>query len=299
MEMIETVKPIQHLVVIGVGLIGGSLALALKRAGVVARITGVGRSRDNLELAEARGIINDWTHDVATAVRDADLVVLAVPMAAYESLFAAMAESLPATAIVTDAGSTKQSAIAAARGSLPNPGRFVAGHPIAGTEQSGAGAAFAELFEHRLCILTPQDDTDAEAVQTVRAMWEAAGSRVLCMTAAEHDDFLAAVSHLPHLAAFALVNAVRKQGNDAHEPFEFAAGGFRDFTRIASSSPEMWRDIALCNRDALIRQLDAMQDELQTMKQALLRGDGEQLLADFTAAKTARDAWLKRQERDR
>jgi len=286
------VNPIKHLVVIGTGLIGGSLALALKKAGAVERITGVGRSRDNLELAQQRGIVDDWTHDIAAAVTDADMVVIAVPMAAYESVFAAMADTLPATTIVTDAGSTKQSAVAAAQKKLPAGCRFVAGHPIAGTEQSGAAAAFAALFENHLCILTPQNNTDPEALQTVRAMWETAGSRVLCMAPSEHDDFLAAVSHLPHLAAFALVNAVRKQGNDEHEPFEFAAGGFRDFTRIASSSPQMWRDIALCNRQAVMRQINALQDELTTMKLALQAGDGEQLLADFRSAKTARDAWL-------
>ncbi len=285
-------NPIKHLVVIGTGLIGGSLALALKKAGVVERVTGVGRSRENLELAKVRGVVDDWTHDIAAAVADADIVLLAVPMSAYESVFTAMVDTLPATAIVTDAGSTKQSAIAAARTCLPDPCRFIAGHPIAGTEQSGAGAAFAELFEHHLCILTPQDNTDPAALQRVQSMWEAAGSRVICMAPEEHDDFLAAVSHLPHLAAFALVNAVRKQGNDEHKPFEFAAGGFRDFTRIASSSPQMWRDIALCNRQAIMHQLDALQDELTAMKLALQADDGEQLLDDFKAAKTARDAWL-------
>jgi len=298
MEMIETVNPIKHLVVIGVGLIGGSLALALKKAGVVERVTGVGRSRENLELARQRGIVDDWSHDIAHAVSDADVVIVAVPMAAYESVFTAMAASLPASAIVTDAGSTKQSAIAAARSCLPDHCDFVAGHPIAGTEQSGAGAAFAELFDRRLCILTPQQDTDPDALSRVREIWKAAGSKVLCMDAAEHDDFLAAVSHLPHLAAFALVNAVRKQGNDEHEPFEFAAGGFRDFTRIASSSPEMWRDIALCNREAVMHQIDAMQDELKNMKLALQSGDGEQLLNDFRSAKTARDAWLAKHGED-
>jgi len=286
------VNPIKHLVVIGTGLIGGSLALALKKAGAVERITGVGRSRDNLELAQQRGIVDDWTHDIAAAVTDADMVVIAVPMAAYESVFTVMADTLPATAIVTDAGSTKQSAVAAAQKILPDMSRFVPAHPIAGTEQSGAGAAFAELFEHHLCILTPDENTDAQALQQVRAMWERVGSRVICMAPAEHDDFLAAVSHLPHLAAFALVNAVRKQGSDAHEPFEFAAGGFRDFTRIASSSPQMWRDIALCNRQALMHQIDALQDELSSMKLALQAGDGAQLLEDFRSAKTARDAWL-------
>jgi len=288
------VKPIKHLVVIGTGLIGGSLALALKQAGLVERVTGVGRSRDNLELAKKRGIVDDWTHDISAAVADADVVLIAVPMAAYESVLAAMAASLPATAIVTDAGSTKQSAVAAAQKLLPDISRFVPAHPIAGTEQSGAGAAFSELFEHHLCILTPDKNTGEPALQLVRAMWESVGSKVVCMTPAKHDDFLAAVSHLPHLAAFALVNAVRKQGNAQHEPFEFAAGGFRDFTRIASSSPEMWRDIVLCNREAVMHQLDALQDELETMKLALQHADGKQLLDDFRSAKQARDAWLNK-----
>jgi len=287
------VKTIQHMVVIGTGLIGGSLSLALKKNGVVERVTGVGRSRANLELAKALSIIDDWCHDIAEAVRGADMVVLAVPMSAYESVFKAMAGSLSATAIITDAGSTKQSAMIEARSFLPDSSQFVAAHPIAGTEQSGAGAAFAELFEQRLCILTPDEGTNPEALQRVEEMWQAAGSRVMRMAPAEHDDFLAAVSHLPHLTAFALVNAVRKQGSEEHEPFEFAAGGFRDFTRIASSSPEMWRDIALCNRDAVTRQLDALQDELTGLKDALESDDGEQLLEYFSSAKQARDAWLE------
>jgi len=285
---------IQHLVVIGTGLIGGSLSLALKKAGMVERVTGVGRNRANLELAHERSIVDDWTHDIAAAVVDADMVLVAVPMAAYEAVFAAMADALPATAIVSDAGSTKQSALLAARKCLPDAAvrRFVAAHPVAGTEQSGAGAAFAELFEQRLCIVTPDEDTDAQALQAVEAMWQCAGSRVMSMSPLEHDEFLAAVSHLPHLTAFALVNAVRKQASDGHDPFEFAAGGFRDFTRIASSSPQMWRDIAMCNREAVLHQVDALQDELNVLKQALLREDSEALLENFTSAKQARDAWL-------
>jgi len=298
MEMVKNVNPIEHLVVIGAGLIGGSVSLALKKAGKVGRVTGVGRSRDNLLLAKELGIVDDWTHDIAEAVVDANVVLLAVPMTAYESAFAAMKNTLPAGAIVTDVGSTKQSAIAAAHKLLPDCSRFVPAHPIAGTEQSGSGAAFAELFEHHLCILTPDKQTGSEAVQRVEEMWQATGSRVIRMEPEEHDDFLAAVSHLPHLTAFALVNAVRKQGTEQHQPFEFAAGGFRDFSRIASSSPQMWRDIALCNRKAVIHQLDALQDELNGLKLALQNGDGDQLLDNFTAAKQARDAWLAKHEED-
>jgi prephenate dehydrogenase len=286
------VNLIKHLVVVGVGLIGGSLSLALKRAGVVQRVTGVGRSRENLELARELGVIDDWTHDLAEAVRDADMVLLAVPMTAYDGLFKAMADVLPAHAIVTDAGSTKQSAIVAAQKYLANPARFVAAHPIAGTEHSGAGAAFAELFEDHLCILTPDDHTDAEALAAVKSMWEATGCNIREMDAAEHDDALAGVSHLPHLAAFALVNAVHRQAGA--DPFEFAAGGFRDFTRIASSSPAMWRDIALCNKQALIGKIDALQHELTVLREALQAGDGERLLHEFEAAKHARDTWVNK-----
>lgn len=291
-------ESIGHLVVIGVGLIGGSVARALKHAGFVGRVTGVGRSRENLDRARELGIIDHWTHDIAEAVHDADMVLVAVPMGAYDRVFAELAESLPEHATVTDAGSTKQHAIDVARRHLPTPSRFVPAHPIAGTEQSGAEASFAELFEDRFCILTPDGDVDEQAVATVEAMWKATGSHVIRMDAGSHDDLLASVSHLPHLTAFALVNAVRKQGDAGgdgeHDPFRFAAGGFRDFTRIASSSPEMWRDIALSNSAALVDKIDALQTELAEMKMALTSEDGEKLLQTFRAAKKARDAWLEK-----
>ena len=285
-------KPIQHLVVIGTGLIGGSLSLALKRAGMVNRVTGVGRNRGNLELAKSIGVVDDWTHDVGRAVDGADVVLLSVPMQAYDGVFAVMAEHLGEHTVVTDAGSTKQSAIAAARKYLHKPEQFIAAHPIAGTEQSGAAAAFAELYDGRLCIVTPEADSNQAALVTVKQMWEQAGARVEVMAAAEHDEFLASVSHLPHLAAFALVNAVSKQRADGHDPFRFAAGGFRDFTRIASSSPEMWRDIALCNREALLDQIERYQFELNSLREALLAGDGDRLKNEFAAARDARENWL-------
>jgi len=283
---------IKHLVVIGTGLIGGSLALALRRAGAVERVTGVGRSRENLETAQRLGIIDDWNHDAASAVADADMVLLAVPMGAYASVLEELADSLPVDAVITDAGSTKQSAMDAVAGSRVNACRFVPAHPIAGTEASGAAAAFAELFKDRLCVLTPDAHTDADALAKVEHMWKLAGARLKTMSAAEHDDVLASVSHLPHLAAFALVNAVRNSAGETHDPFEFAAGGFRDFTRIASSSPEMWRDIALNNRQAMLEKLRAFQAELSMLESAIEQRDGALLLAEFKAAKAARDAWL-------
>ena len=288
-------KQLEHLVVIGTGLIGGSVARALRRAEFVRRITGVGRCTANLEKARALGVIDAFATDVGTAVADADMVLVAVPMGAYDAIFSQLATHLPARALVTDAGSTKQHAMAAARRHLDGDTarRFVPAHPIAGTEQSGVQASVADLFDGRLCIITPDEATDADALERVQAMWEATGSRVITMPAGEHDDFLAAVSHLPHLAAYALVNAVRKLGDATHDPFQFAAGGFRDFTRIASSSPEMWRDIALCNCEALMHKIDALQAELAILRQALADGDADTLLDAFAAAKQARDTWLE------
>lgn len=283
---------IKHLVVIGVGLIGGSAARALRQAGCVERITGVGRGRENLDRARELGVIDHWTHDVDEAVRDADMVLVAVPMGAYEQTFADMAAALPADVVITDAGSTKQHAVDVARRHLKDLSRFVPAHPIAGTEQSGVEASFAELFEDRLCILTPLAESSDDALARARFLWNATGSRLVEMDAASHDDFLAAVSHLPHLAAFALVNAVRKLGDKDHDPFRFAAGGFRDFTRIASSSPVMWRDIALANRQSLMHKIDAFTAELNTLRTALDDENGEALLEVFAAAKQARDAWL-------
>ena len=282
---------INRLVIIGVGLIGGSLALALKAAGKVDTVVGTGRNEDNLRLAESLGIVDEWTTDAAKAVKDADVVLLAVPMGAYEAVLASIASHLKVGAIVTDAGSTKQFAVKAAQ-QLPHGVHFVAGHPLAGTEKSGAGAAFKSLYQNHLCILTPDAGTNVEALATVQDMWEVAGATVLEMGAKEHDELLASVSHLPHLAAFALVNAVNSQTTETFNPFAFAAGGFRDFTRIASSSPTMWRDIAFANQEALVKQIDCLQLELSHMKDALMNEDRALLMAKFSSAKEARDAWL-------
>ena len=284
--------PLGHLVIIGVGLIGGSAARALKKAGAVERVTGVGRSLANLEKAKQLGVVDAFATDIAKAVHDADTVLVSVPMGAYETVFSAMAESLPKKAVITDAGSTKQHAIDMAHKHLRNTGCFVPAHPIAGTEDSGVEASFTELFQGRLCILTPGDGTDADALAKIKALWTATGSRVECMSASEHDDLLAAVSHLPHIAAYALVNAVRKLGNGENDPFKFAAGGFRDFTRIASSSPAMWRDIALANKNSLLHKIDGLQEELSILREALEKADGGKLLDDFSKAKQARDDWL-------
>ncbi len=287
---------IDKLAVIGVGLIGGSLALALKEAGEVGIVVGAGRDEVNLQLAESLGIVDEWTTLLTEAVKDADVVLLAVPMGAYDGVLKQIAPALKKGAIVTDAGSTKQHTLSVAAQYLADDVCVVAAHPLAGTEQSGAAAAFKELYQNHLCIVTPEENTDVQALQLVKKMWQAAGARVIEMGAQEHDALLASVSHLPHLAAFALVNAVNGQRTSSFDPFAFAAGGFRDFTRIASSSPVMWRDIAMANKQAMIKQIDAFECELDAMKQALLSDDADTLLQKFASAKEARDAWLASKE---
>lgn len=287
---------INRLAIIGVGLIGGSLALALKAAGQVGTVVGAGRDENNLKLAESLGIIDVWATDVAEAVKDADVVVLAVPMGAYAKVLREISPVLKAGAIVTDVGSTKQHAVEQASKYLLAGINFVAAHPLAGTEKSGAGAAFKELYQNHICILTPEKATDEQALIKIQEMWQYVGANVIQMGAEEHDALLASVSHLPHLAAFALVNAVNGQKTATFDPFSFAAGGFRDFTRIASSSPVMWRDIAMANRQAMVKQIECFQAELQSMKQALEREDADVLLQQFASAQQARDAWLASKE---
>jgi prephenate dehydrogenase len=286
------------LVVVGVGLIGGSCALALRRAGRVRTVVGVGRGQANLDLAQELGIIDrgsrldqPWTAELA----DADVVLLAAPVAQFPVLFAAMAGRLGPRTIVTDAGSTKQDVIAAARSALgADLPRFVPAHPIAGTEHTGAAAAFATLFRDRNVVLTPLAETDAGAAAVVKAMWEACGARVRALAPADHDRIFAAVSHLPHLLAFALVDAFAARA-DAVDIFRYAASGFRDFTRIAAGSPEMWRDISLANRDALLVEVASFRAQLDRVAAMVAAGDGAALEAVFAHASAARRAW----DRDR
>jgi prephenate dehydrogenase len=285
----------RRLAVIGVGLIGGSVARALRKSGYAHHITGIGRNPERLERALELGVVDEVDTDAGRAVQHADIIVIATHLHAYGAIFSQIADHVPDHALLTDAGSIKMGVIQQARKYLKNLGSFVPAHPIAGTEKSGVEASFAELFEGHLCVLTPWEQTDPEAVSEIRAMWEACGCVVECMGAEEHDEFLAAVSHLPHLVAYALVNAVRNVGDGQHEPFKYAAGGFRDFTRIASSSPEMWRDICMANREALLKNMEALDIKLRQLRQALLEGDGERLLREFREAKRARDAWLANQ----
>jgi prephenate dehydrogenase len=284
---------IDRLVVVGVGLIGGSFALALKDAGAVGRVVGVGRGAGNIRRAlELRIIDSGGAIDRAT-FGDADLVLLAMPVGQMQGVMRAIAPLLGDGTVVTDAGSTKEDVVALARremkGSLP---RFVPGHPIAGTEKSGAEAASAGLYRGRKVVLTPLAGTDAGALARVRSAWEACGASVFELKPREHDAVLATVSHLPHVLAYALVDQVARH-RDAKRLFSYAAGGFRDFTRIASSHPEMWRDICLANRKALLAELGRYGGELDRVKRMLQRGDGRALEALFAGARDARDRWLQ------
>jgi prephenate dehydrogenase len=288
-------QPVVKLVVVGVGLIGGSFALALRNAGAVRSVVGVGRSLANLESAQQVGI-TDRTYTLTepwhAELRDADLVLLAAPVGQMPELFAAIAPHLGAATIVTDAGSTKQDVIAAARATLGAAlPRFVPGHPIAGTEHSGALAAFASLYRGRNVILTPTPETSPDAVARVRAAWTQCGGVVSELDAARHDELFAAVSHLPHALAFALVGELAARP-DADDFFRHAAGGFRDFTRLASSHPEMWRDICMANRNALRIELAAYQAALARIDRMLAAGDAGALEKTFADARDARNAWL-------
>jgi prephenate dehydrogenase len=288
---------IDKLAVVGVGLIGGSCALALKRAGVVGTVVGIGRTAANLDTAMHLGIIDrarrqdeDWTSELG----DADVVLVAAPVAQCPMLFAAIAPAVGAHTVVTDAGSTKQDVIRAARATfgeaLP---RFVPGHPIAGTENTGAAAAIASLFEGRNVVLAPLPETAHAATERVASLWQTCGARVTTMDAARHDAVFAAVSHLPHVLAFALVADLAARP-DASDYFDNAASGFRDFTRIAAGSPEMWRDIALANRDALLAEIDGYGIALAAARELIAAGDGDALATLFGEASTARRAWEAR-----
>jgi prephenate dehydrogenase len=284
---------IDRLAVLGVGLIGGSLARALRAAGAVGEIVGYGRSLGNLELAVSQGVIDRAAVTVVEAVRQADMVVLAVPVGSMAELLHALAGALAPEAVVTDVGSVKQSVVRSARAALGSDfARFVPGHPLAGNEQSGVSASQAALFRHRRVILTPEAETEPEATKRVEAMWQAAGAQVVLMPAEAHDRLLAASSHLPHVLAYALVDLIVRQ-DDHHAIFECVAGGFRDFTRIASSDPVLWRDICLANERPIVAWLERYRAALGEIAAAIERGDGQWLYDTFTRAKHARDKYVK------
>lgn len=282
---------IGKLVVCGVGLIGGSFALALRKAGAVRRIVGIGRTAAALERALELGVIDEVAGDWAGALEGADLVLLAAPVGQLEGIMAAMAPHLQAGTVVTDAGSTKRDVIEAAYRHLDaHLSHVVPAHPIAGAEKSGVDAAFAALYCDRKVVLTPLPENEAAAVERVRAAWATCGATVVDMAPQDHDRVFAAVSHLPHLLAFGLVHDLAGRAN-AELLFSHAASGFRDFTRIAGSHPEMWRDICIANRQALLGELDQYLAELAYLRALLMAGDGKRLEQLFDEAQHARNAW--------
>jgi prephenate dehydrogenase len=286
---------LKKIVIFGVGLIGGSVALALKKAGSTAQITGVGRSTESLQTALHLGVIDAASTNLAQAVSDADLILIATPVAQTPVILSAIKPHLGTDTIITDAGSTKSDVLSYASDVLAErASQFVGGHPIAGAEKSGVTAANADLFRSKNVILTPTTKNSAEAISRVKTLWQLCGANVSEMTAETHDSVFAAVSHLPHLLAFALVDDIASRPN-AEQLFSFAASGFRDFTRIAGSHPEMWRDISLANKTALLAELTAYQAELVQLKKLLEAEDGAGLQALFERASTARNDWAKRQ----
>ena len=283
---------LDKVVIFGVGLIGGSFALALRSAGAVGRVVGVGRTSGSISRALALGAIDEIGKD-AGAARGADLVLLAMPVGQMVPVMRELAPHLDQRTVVTDAGSTKRDVVQHALSELgATLERFVPGHPIAGAEHSGVEAASATLYQGRKVVLTPLPRTDEAAVALVQRAWEACGALVQRMQPQQHDEVFAAVSHLPHLLAYALVDEVAGHPNAA-QLFEHAAGGFRDFTRIASSHPEMWRDICVSNRDVLLGALTRYEAELSRLRAMLESGDERAIEAVFERARAARNRWLE------
>jgi len=283
---------IDKLAVIGVGLIGGSLALALKEVGAVGHVVGVGRGLANLETALRLGVVDSFTQSLAEGVADADLVFLATPVQSLGTVAEQAMPHLKPGAILTDGGSVKQAVIDAIEPHLRDDVHFVPGHPIAGTENSGAEAAFAGLYRDRRCILTPTRRTSEAAIESICRMWQLVGSQVVMMEVDKHDRVLAAISHLPHMVAYALVNAVGAYDRYGENILEYSAGGFRDFTRIASSDPTMWRDIALTNRDALVEMMGQFETFFAELKEDVASGSDERLFEFFRRSKKSRDEIL-------
>ncbi len=282
---------IQRLAIIGVGLIGGSLARALKQVKECGEVVGCGRNVRNLEKSIELGVIDRYTIHIAEAVRDADMVAVAVPLGAIAPAFQAMRDTLAADAVVTDVGSAKGSVAADARLCLgEHLPWFVPGHPIAGQEKSGVEASSPDLFKKHRVILTPLAETNPAAFSKVAAMWTHTGAEVLDMPVSHHDEVLAATSHLPHMLAYSLVDMLA-QMDTRNEVFRFAAGGFRDFTRIAASDPKMWHDICLANRDALLKVLMEFNTSLQQLTEAIHAKDSKTIEKVFRRAKAARDKY--------
>jgi len=276
----------QRMAIAGVGLIGGSLAQAVKERKVVGEVVGVGRNEERLKRACEAGIIDSFTARIDDSLGTVDLMVIATPVCLIADLVEKMIPFLKEGTIITDVGSVKKEVVEQVEGFMPDTLHFVGGHPIAGTENSGFEHSFSTLFEERTCILTPVESTNQQALRQVQELWSRVGSIVVCLNCDEHDEILAAVSHLPHMVAYGMVNCLLTIEGFEENIFSFSAGGFKDFTRIAGSDPAMWRDIALMNREKLLSMIERFQSYLEELKEAIEQKDSEKLFAEFQKSRT-------------
>jgi prephenate dehydrogenase len=277
-----------HIAIVGLGLIGGSLARVVRNKKLAQRVTAFGRNQERLHKAQQIGLVDGYQVGYDKGSEEVDLVVIATPVGTIVKLAQAIAPHLKPGTIITDVGSVKAAIVAALDSQLPRSINFIGGHPIAGTENSGFEASFAELFENRICVVTPTASSDQNALEQIRSLWTAAGSSVVSMDVDTHDKIFAAISHLPHMVAFSLLNAVVDMKDYAHNTLQYSAGGFRDFTRIAASDPIMWRDIALLNRDNLLATLDYFSRAIEEVKDAISARDGIKLETLFQRSRDAR-----------
>jgi len=283
---------IQRMAVVGVGLIGGSLARVLREKHAVEEIVGIGRSEGNLRKAVDLGVIDRFCQDPCAGVQGADLVFLAIPVCSITKVLAAISPCLSPGCVVTDGGSVKGGIVEACESLMPQGTDFIGAHPIAGTEKSGVAASFAALFAGKRCIVTPTANSDGNALAKVVRMWETAGSEVVLMDTHKHDRIVAAISHLPHMVAYSLVNAVEGYDRLDETILKYSAGGFKDFTRIASSDPVMWRDIALMNRGGILEMMDIFAKYFKQLHALLEESDGPGLEDFFARSKQSRDSLL-------
>ena len=284
---------IDHLSIIGVGLIGGSLARALRKAKLVGRITACNRSEATLKKAIKLGVIDDYSLNISEAVKGADVIIIGTPLSVSEKILPEIANSISVNAVLTDVGSVKGGIVNKARETLAEKiSNFVPGHPIAGTEKNGVEASIEDLFVGHRVILTPLKETSLKAHKLITIMWESVGAEVVDLDVKHHDEVLAATSHLPHMLAYALVDCLAGM-QERDEIFKYAAGGFADFTRIASSSPDMWHDICFSNREQLVRTLEIFSTHINHIKTAIEKSESDALLKVFRRAKEARDKFNK------
>jgi cyclohexadieny/prephenate dehydrogenase len=275
--------------IVGLGLIGGSIGLAIKRSNISNQITGYARSNSTLERAIELGLVDSVKDNLKDAVNNTDLVILATPLSTFRELVEEMSPFLKKGCIITDTGSAKLTVIEDLKDILPNGVEFVPGHPIAGTEESGPDAGFAELFDNRWCILTPTEDNSSNAVDLVKGFWETIGSKVEIMDPMHHDKVLAITSHIPHLIAFNIVGTANNLANVTEkEVVKYSAGGFRDFTRIAASDPKMWSDIFTYNSEAVLEMLELFSNDLAKLKSAVIKKDSDLLFSNFEKTREVR-----------